>query len=96
MTKPENDNTEAIENLDTKALVEQMIRAQYVTLMEVREGLPLSGHQIHGAIKSGKLKAKRVEYVLRPEDVEEFRVAYLDEIFAGKYRVRNTRKEEQK
>ena len=96
MTEPKNDNTEAIENLDTNALVEQMIQAQNLTLREARKALPLSDHQIHGAIKSGKLKAKRVEYVLRPEDIEEFRLAYLDEVFAGKYRVRSTRKEEQK
>lgn len=76
-----------------KDIAEQMVRAEFATLSQVRQVLGLSGHQVASAVRSGKLKAKRVEFIVRPEDVAEFRDAYVEVDKDGTVKVRRTPKQ---
>ncbi|CAM3465251.1 hypothetical protein DEDE109153_18060 [Deinococcus deserti] len=73
-------------------MAENTVKAEFATLAQVRQVLGLSGHQVASAVRSGKLKAKRVEFIVRPEDVAEFHDSYIEVTEGGIVRVRTTPK----
>lgn len=69
-------------------IAEQLVKAEFVTLAQVRQVLGLSGHQVASAVRTGKLKAKRVEFIVRPEDVAAFQESYVEVTEGGVIKVR--------
>lgn len=72
----------------------KLVKAQFATLSQVREVLGLSGHQVASAVRTGKLKAKRVEFVVLPEDVAHFQESYVEVTADGVIRVRQHPKQD--